>query len=168
MSLKLSALLHVSLTPQIVSSIISVVCQAFFLNRCWRVTRSYITITVAIILMTAALAFGAASTYYLAQFILFTESNRIQSKICASAWLAFSTATDIWISSFLVVHLYKEQRRHSGFSTTDRILQSLLAYTLKTAALTSLWVTLNLILYAAVTQNFVWAIWQFNMGKIYR
>lgn len=44
---------------------------------------------------------------------------------------------------------------------------SILNFTMKTAAFTSVWVTINLILYAGVTTNFVWSIFQFNFGKIY-
>ncbi|TIA91637.1 hypothetical protein E3P99_00961 [Wallemia hederae] len=152
----------------IVSSIIAVVCQAFFLNRCWRVTRSYIVVVVALIGMTAALAFGVACTYFLSKFVLFTESNRIQSKICASSWLAFSTATDIWISTFLVVHLMRERKRLS-FNTTERVFASILNFTLKTAALTSVWVTVNLALYASnnPTTGFAWSVFQFNFGRVY-
>ncbi|TIA72867.1 hypothetical protein E3P91_01710 [Wallemia ichthyophaga] len=150
----------------VVSSIISVVCQSFFLNRCWRVTRSYIVVVVAVTGMTIALAFGIACTYFLSEFVLFTESNRIQSKICASSWLAFSTATDIWISLFLVIHLLRERRR-LNFNSTEMILGSILNFTMKTAAFTSVWVTINLILYAGVTHNFAWSIFQFNFGKIY-
>ncbi|TIB27654.1 hypothetical protein E3P85_04141, partial [Wallemia ichthyophaga] len=117
----------------VVSSIISVVCQSFFLNRCWRVTRSYIVVVVAVTGMTIALAFGIACTYFLSEFVLFTESNRIQSKICASSWLAFSTATDIWISLFLVIHLLRERRR-LNFNSTEMILGSILNFTMKTAA----------------------------------
>ncbi|TIB71430.1 hypothetical protein E3Q18_03936 [Wallemia mellicola] len=151
----------------VVSSIIAVFCQAFFLNRCWKVTKSWIVLIVALTGMVAAIAFGVACTYYLAKFVDFTNSNFIESKICASAWLAFSTATDIWISVFLVIHLYRERKRHAGFSTTDRIIASVLAYTLKTASLTSIWVVINLILYCGVTTNFAWSIFQFNMGKVY-
>ncbi|TIC47793.1 hypothetical protein E3Q05_04375, partial [Wallemia mellicola] len=147
----------------VVSSIIAVFCQAFFLNRCWKVTKSWIVLIVALTGMVAAIAFGVACTYYLAKFVDFTNSNFIESKICASAWLAFSTATDIWISVFLVIHLYRERKRHAGFSTTDRIIASVLAYTLKTASLTSIWVVINLILYCGVTTNFAWSIFQFNM-----
>ena len=65
----------------IVSSIIAVFCQAFFLDRCWRVTKSYIVLIVAVIGMVAAIAFGIACTYFLSDFVLFTNSNFIQSKV---------------------------------------------------------------------------------------
>ncbi|TIB12976.1 hypothetical protein E3P89_01363 [Wallemia ichthyophaga] len=123
-------------------------------------------VLVAVTGMTIALAFGIACTYFLSEFVLFTESNRIQSKICASSWLAFSTATDIWISLFLVIHLLRERRR-LNFNSTEMILGSILNFTMKTAAFTSVWVTINLILYAGVTHNFAWSIFQFNFGKIY-
>ncbi|TIC47418.1 hypothetical protein E3Q05_04429, partial [Wallemia mellicola] len=151
----------------VVSSVIAVLCQAFFLNRCWRVTKSWAVLVVALIGMTAAIGFGIACTYFLSVYVYFTNSNAIASKICASSWLAFSTATDIWISMFLVIHLARERKRHTGFSTTDRIIASVLAYTLKTASLTSIWVVINLALYCGVTTNFAWSIFQFNMGKVY-
>ncbi|TIB95172.1 hypothetical protein E3Q18_03935 [Wallemia mellicola] len=151
----------------VVSSVIAVLCQAFFLNRCWRVTKSWAVLVVALIGMTAAIGFGIACTYFLSIYVYFTNSNAIASKICASSWLAFSTATDIWISMFLVIHLARERKRHTGFSTTDRIIASVLAYTLKTASLTSIWVVINLALYCGVTTNFAWSIFQFNMGKVY-
>ncbi|TIC25485.1 hypothetical protein E3Q08_00709 [Wallemia mellicola] len=151
----------------VVSSVIAVLCQAFFLNRCWRVTKSWAVLVVALIGMTAAIGFGIACTYLLSVYVYFTNSNAIASKICASLWLAFSTATDIWISMFLVIHLARERKRHTGFSTTDRIIASVLAYTLKTASLTSIWVVINLALYCGVTTNFAWSIFQFNMGKVY-
>ena len=152
----------------VVTTIISLICQVFYLDRCWRVTRSYIVLVVAILGMLVETAFGTACTYFLSQFKLYTLSIKIQSKVSASGWLACLTATDVWISLFLVVHLARERKRHQGFESTDRILQSITAYTLKTSALTSAWSLVNLITYAGASKSvpFLWAIFQYNVAKI--
>ncbi|TIA87113.1 hypothetical protein E3P99_03381 [Wallemia hederae] len=153
----------------VVSSIISLICQAFFLNRCWIVTRSIIVVTIGLLGMVTSLAFGIGATWSLSQHTLFTEAQAQSSVITASGWLASFTATDVFISACLVGHIWRKRRssKNALFASTDALLSSIMSYAMKTAALTSAWNVVNLGLYLGQPTTFVWSVFQFNVAKVY-
>ncbi|TIA91651.1 hypothetical protein E3P99_00959 [Wallemia hederae] len=153
----------------IVATIISLVCQSFYLQRCYKVTKKFIVIIPAGVGMLAGVGFGISCTYFLSVYKLYTESDQPNSKISATGWLVSFTFTDMWISSFLIVHLLRQRRKNrGGMPSTLAMLNSIIGFTMKTATFTSLCALANLILYSGnIDAGFLWCIAQFSLGKVY-
>ncbi|KAJ7649837.1 hypothetical protein FB45DRAFT_1049998 [Roridomyces roridus] len=136
------------------TAIIAAMSQAFFLQRCYTVTRSIWVAIAGGLGILLSLAAGIAVTTSLSQRPYYTETS--VAVVQATIWLIATAVTDVGISIILATHLRK---MNTGFKQIVRL-------TFETAALTSLVAFIDLLLYITMgKQNTIHLALQMIVGN---
>ncbi|KDQ16552.1 hypothetical protein BOTBODRAFT_30879 [Botryobasidium botryosum FD-172 SS1] len=146
----------------VVTAVAGTIAQSFFLERCYRATKSKLFLVVGGGFIALSLACGIGSTVQFAQVQKLSLVPSIP--IFITTWLSVTAVIDLGIATVLVWSLLRVK---STFHKTETVVTKLIRLTLETGSLTAIIAVLNLILYLALP-GFAWhLIPQLIMGKLY-
>jgi len=137
----------------VVTAIIGSIAQTFFLERCWKATRSLAVVAVGVALILLSLGAGTASTVRFAQIERLSLVPSIPVPIIM--WLSVTAAIDVILSSILV------------FSFVKKSQFQFIPLTIETGSLTACIAVINLVLYLSLPGLAWHLIPQLVMGKMY-
>ncbi|KDQ14406.1 hypothetical protein BOTBODRAFT_350673 [Botryobasidium botryosum FD-172 SS1] len=137
----------------VVTAIAGSIAQTFFLERCWKVTRSWAVVAGGTALILLSLGAGLASTIKFAQIQHLSLVPSIPIPIIM--WLSVTALIDVILSIILVVSFIKKSQ-----------LQ-FIPLTIETGSLTACIAVINLVLYLALPGLAWHLIPQLVMGKMY-
>ncbi|KAK0469988.1 uncharacterized protein EV420DRAFT_1634385 [Desarmillaria tabescens] len=144
------------------TAIVGFVAQVFFLVRCWRITKS--TITVVFLTILVLFSFGSG----LAVSGSFIEKKRFsllgQFSLPITLWLISTSVADIGIASVLVFYLLQSR---TSFKKTDAVIYRLVQMSMETSAFTAIVALLNLILFLPLQDTAYHLLPQFSMSRVY-
>jgi len=146
----------------VVTACIGTIAQSFFLERCYRATKSKVFLCIGGAAIALSLACGIGSTVQFAQVEFLSLVPDIP--IFITTWLVVTAVIDLGIAMVLVWSLLRVK---STFHKTETVVTKLIRLTLETGSLTACIAVINLILYLALP-GFAWhLIPQLIMGKMY-
>ncbi|KDQ14404.1 hypothetical protein BOTBODRAFT_32864 [Botryobasidium botryosum FD-172 SS1] len=137
----------------VVTAIAGSVAQTFFLERCWKVTRSLFVVAGGVALILLSLGAGLASTIKFAQIQRLSLVPQIPIPIIM--WLSVTALIDVILSVILVASFIKKKQFQ------------FIPLTIETGSLTACIAVINLILYLALPGLAWHLIPQLVMGKMY-
>ncbi|TDL22928.1 hypothetical protein BD410DRAFT_787743 [Rickenella mellea] len=142
---------------------IAFLVQLFFACRVWRVSEGNRVVTGSIIFFAcSALGFGSTTTIKSFSLLRFTQLPEIEWIVGMS--LGSTAVCDILITMGLC-YLLNRSRTH--FKRTDSIINTLIAYSLCTGLLTTLFALVNLATFMAMPTNMIHLTIGFFLGKLY-
>ncbi|KDQ14407.1 hypothetical protein BOTBODRAFT_174886 [Botryobasidium botryosum FD-172 SS1] len=137
----------------VVTAIAGSIAQTFFLERCWKVTRSMAVVAGGAALILLSLGAGLASTIKFAQIERLSLVPSIPIPIIM--WLSVTALIDVILSAILVASFVKKNQFQ------------FIPLTIETGSLTACIAVINLILYLALPGLAWHLIPQLVMGKMY-
>jgi len=140
--------------------------QSFFVYRLWKISeKSWMPTTCGVFLTCLRHVPGLMTV---AKACIYPEAMEYYSRAHISIILAFASAfiSDIWVSSVIAYYLWTK-RRIGTFSTTSRIIDRLILWTVETGLCICLISSLSLILFLAQPHNYVWISAYALFGSVY-
>jgi len=146
----------------VVTAIIGTIAQAFFLERCYRATKSKVFFGIGLLGILVSLTCGIGST------VQFTQVKRLslvpEIPVFITTWLVCTAVVDLGISIVLVWSLLRVK---STFHKTETVVSKLIRLSLETGSLTAACAVINLVLYLGLPGLAWHLIPQLTMGKMY-
>ncbi|KAK0223030.1 hypothetical protein IW262DRAFT_1458046 [Armillaria fumosa] len=139
------------------TAIVGFVAQVFFLVRCWRITKSTITVVLLTLLVLFSFGSGLAVSGSFIENKRFSLLGKFSTPIIL--WLVSTSVADVGIAGVLVFYLLKSR---TSFKKTDRVIYRLIQNSMETSAFTAIIASLNLILNTAYH-----LLPQFSMSRVY-
>jgi len=146
----------------VMTTMIASTVQGFYAWRVARLTRRAWMGWVIAFLAFLQLGVGITTTIWASFLHDFSRFQEVKSLVIA--WLGLSALTDILITYALTGYLLTHR---TGFPRTDDIITRVVRMTVQTGLLTTLWTTINLILYLALPNNNLDLVFQFPLCKLY-
>ncbi|KAF5377279.1 hypothetical protein D9615_006446 [Tricholomella constricta] len=153
-----------SLVAQIIiSALVGLIVQSFFLYRIWILSRHNIY-AVAIVGILVVAEFGVSIAYFteawkVTTFDLLPNIFRLSQSVNSVA-----AAGDIAIAVTLIFILYRSK---TGFSKSDSIVKQLILYSLNTGFLTSICALMSLITITLYPTNFMFMTFYIVLARLY-
>ncbi|TKY90492.1 hypothetical protein EX895_000490 [Sporisorium graminicola] len=145
----------------VMTGIIAFSTQLFFAWRVYKLMHSKIMPTLIAIGATISLLSAIGTTIGVEIVLEFQKFQKFQEVVIL--WLGFAALTDVLITGSLVFTLNKSR---TGFAATDDVITKLIRMTLQTGALTTLFATVDLILFLASTST-LHLVFNLPLAKLY-
>ncbi|KAF4584583.1 hypothetical protein EYR38_001812 [Pleurotus pulmonarius] len=146
----------------IVMALISTPIQLFFAQRIYIISNSKLIVASILFFAFCSLTGGIAATIATAVIREFARLQELKGAIIT--WLFSSAIADITITTGLLVNLY---RRKTGIKATDDIVDKTMRFTLQTGLLTSIFASLDAILFLAIPDTAYNFALDFPLSKLY-
>ncbi|GLB33890.1 hypothetical protein LshimejAT787_0107740 [Lyophyllum shimeji] len=150
---------NIQWTDLFINGILSTLCEAFFIRRCWKMTNKspWVLYPLAILLasLTAAnvylavamaVAFRSLEAGVTYESLRATRGILISTIVAFSYWIFGSLILDVTFTSILVVCLW---RLRTGIAELDKVLKHLIRMTVESSALASVCMVVAVGLYHA-------------------
>ncbi|RDB18041.1 hypothetical protein Hypma_000871 [Hypsizygus marmoreus] len=144
------------------NGLIGLIVECFFARRVWAMSGNILLTGVIVIL--ACIHFGLGIVFTIKSFILIDLDKFPQLIWVTSAGLGSAAAADIIIACALCYYLTKNK---TGFSRTDSLITTLIAYSLTTGLITSVIAFIAVVTFAIMPKNYVWLAFFWVLGKCY-
>ncbi|KAJ7842950.1 hypothetical protein B0H14DRAFT_2695825 [Mycena olivaceomarginata] len=141
----------------------SILCQAFFLHRLWKMSQKKWTLVVPLALASLAV-FGLEFFLSIQNTINPDPTSYIHDKKEAISMFTIGAATDFCIAVSMVYYL---QRGKAGFDTTNFILTRLIQYTVATGLASSLLAVACVIADFLKPKSYIFIAMHFSLGRMY-
>jgi len=152
------------LAQVLVTSVSDAIVRFVFAKRIWTLSNKNKWLTLAVALV-ATFAF-VVGILYVGTALASDKSLQAQSKLSLYIYGSFGGAlvADTVIATLLCTLLW---RARTGITRTDRLVNSLMVYTINTGLLTGLAAVAAFILYALLPNNMAYVALHFNLEKLY-
>ncbi|KII90158.1 hypothetical protein PLICRDRAFT_174939 [Plicaturopsis crispa FD-325 SS-3] len=151
----------------IFGAIVSCMVQLFFAWRIWKLQRSMIMRLICVVIVLIALMQSISAIVGSIRFALILNGGKIHSLFLGFAiWLGGSFLCDILIT-LSMMHILREARAQSAFSSTDTVVTKLIVLTVQTGLVTAVTAGVDLILFLVCKNNYIYDAPAFIIGKIY-
>ncbi|KAF5382560.1 hypothetical protein D9615_002946 [Tricholomella constricta] len=138
------------------NGLIGLIVECFFARRVWIMSGNLWLTGVIVVL---------SFVHFVEGFIL-TETTKFGELVwVTSAGLGSAAAADIIIACALCYYLTKNR---TGFSRTDSLITTLIAYSLTTGLTTSVIAFIAVVTFAIMPTNFIWLAFFWILGKMHR
>jgi len=144
------------------NGLIGLIVECFFARRVW-IMSGNLWLTGLIVLLSCV-HFGLGIVFTVEGFFLVQTSKFGQLIWVTSAGLGSAAAADIIIACALCYYLTKNR---TGFSRTDSLITTLIAYSLTTGLITSVLAFIAVVTFATMPTNFIWLAFFWILGKCY-
>ncbi|KAL4255956.1 DUF6534 domain-containing protein [Pleurotus pulmonarius] len=146
----------------IVMALISTPIQLFFARRIYIMTKSKLIVASILFFAFCSLTGGIAATIATAVIREFARLQELKGAIIT--WLFSSAIADIIITTSLLMNLY---RKKTGIKATDDMVDKMMRFTLQTGLLTSIFASLDVILFLAIPGTAYNFALDFPLSKLY-
>ncbi|GLB38443.1 hypothetical protein LshimejAT787_0503080 [Lyophyllum shimeji] len=144
------------------NGLIGLIVECFFARRVWMMSENAWLTGVIVIL--SCVHFGLGIVFTVEGFVLKETAKFGRLIWVTSAGLGSAAAADIIIACALCYYLTKNR---TGFSRTDSLISTLIAYSLTTGLITSVIAFVAVVTFAIMPTNFVWLAFFWILGKCY-
>ncbi|CCF53987.1 hypothetical protein NDA11_000710 [Ustilago hordei] len=145
----------------VTTGVIAFSTQLFFAWRVYKLMHSKIMPALISVGALVSLLSAIGTTIGVEIVLYFNEFHKFQ--VVVILWLGFAALTDVLITGSLVFTLNKSR---TGFAATDDVITKLIRMTLQTGAFTTLFATIDLILFLASTST-LHLVFNLPLAKLY-
>lgn len=144
------------------NGLIGLIVECFFARRVWIMSGN--AILTLIIVLLACVHFGLGVVFTIEEFLLVENTRFFKLIWVTSAGLGSAAAADVIIACALCYYLLKSR---TGFSSTDSLIATLIAYSLTTGLITSVLALICVVTFATMPTNYIWLAFFWILGKCY-
>lgn len=144
------------------NGLIGLIVECFFARRVW-IMSGNLWLTGLIVILSC-IHFGLGIVFTIEGFFLIETAKFGRLIWVTSAGLGSAAAADIIIACALCYYLTKNR---TGFSRTDSLITTLIAYSLTTGLITSVIAFIAVVTFATMPTNFIWLAFFWVLGKCY-
>jgi len=146
----------------ITTGIVGTLVQCFLIYRYWRMSSNNYVTSLLILTMLAALGGCLATTVALLEYTSHNRWDRLSYYVMI--WFSTSAATDIAIAFAL---LWQLNQINSPFKSTRSLIHKIMASTIRTGTVTSVFAVAALILFHTNERSNVSSAFVFCLGRVY-
>ncbi|THU82510.1 hypothetical protein K435DRAFT_766533 [Dendrothele bispora CBS 962.96] len=149
-------------TDPVMTGFIAAQVQLFFVWRVKVLTGSTVAALATLVPTVAGFIGSLASSISIRTFNKFAEFNGFKGWVIT--WLVGETMADLMITTVLVTYLSKQK---SGFKGSNELIDRIIRSTVQTGAVTSIFATIDLILFLVFPDNGLHLIFNVPLAKLY-
>jgi len=144
--------------------LLKIIVQFYFSYRIWKLTKILSLSLISVVLCVVVLVFGLIIT---ANAITLTSVPVFIVKVhwLLPASLCSSAGIDVYIAVMLVIWLTMERTRAQ--TSTSRVLDKLIAWSIQTGVLTSITAIVLVITFVTMRDNYIWITFYVFLPKLY-
>ncbi|KIM55389.1 hypothetical protein SCLCIDRAFT_1221229 [Scleroderma citrinum Foug A] len=135
-------------TDPFMTGFISGSVQLFFAWRIYVLTKNRLVVSAVVLLSVASFLGSVGTTVGTLMTPAFVQFQKFE--VIVIIWLACAACADVIIATALVLHLRSHK---SGIPATDDVIDRVIRLTMQTGLVTSLWATVNLVLYLTISSG---------------
>lgn len=158
---------HVPITVALsigVTAFVTLIAHLFYVRRLLRISNNnWFIVGPLLLLVFGRVALGLVTTVELARLQKFPAFTA-RFKSVFTLGLAFSSVADVMITSGMCFYLHESRQ---GFGTMDKVIESIIVYTVNNGALTCVSTIVSMICWLTMPNNLIFMALHFAISKMY-